>query len=1022
MNRLLPRVTGFAAALAALLAAAQVSLSPARADYGALDGDIEIENLPPIPGLELTGGFATLSDGGSPYLRIYDAESAGPLREIALSTEFRYLDLEPAVGPDSAGTLLVLGVRKSNGGVRVWRWNPLSMRMTGSLAFGSNLSPMDLETIDTDSGESAVAVLGLVTSSERTRLLVKSFDRDDADRTIDLGRRFGGQDLELYQSVGSAPLASVLGVSHGSGASVVSLVPLDAPTASSSVSFGRIDARDHLVLRSPLSGEPSLTVLREKTGSRFVRVETRDTDGTRIGLTAIRTDAQPVKLLRLSDTSGEPTIGLLTDHPLHHQSVVHTIELGDGERHPTLNFGAGAETSDAVGLMDGIGGEPATIAVAQSPVSDGGGRIKIRTLENLRRRTVPVDIDTRVPAWLESNRVHGLTRLPLIHPRQGIERSFYDSDLSATAALRMRELGARVFVRHAKSADEDPWWPSAAPEEVSGESRYSAPRDNEGVFLERDRNPIQDYINEARANDMPVILYYADSGEQTLAAEHPDWICRSASGEGLTHVSKGFFLDLTSGYGDVVLTRLLELADMGADGIYLDFRHMPANGCWGTELERGFVESTGAVAPPVQNTPEYLRFVRYFADRVVEVLSGWEEALAAEYPDVQLMVSVTSVPALTRADMSSRLAAVASPKSEFHIPVARGQSNSVFSRNPDLHAPDDDVRIAFGWSLLRDVAEEDLPHIWTASAPDRDHLLAFVSAATAYGMIAAVDVVEELLSPDGAIDGLFTREDIAAAFDLGSRISPELSGTRPVRWAGVHFSESARDLFLRDSERAWEQVLLPAVAAFDALTRLGMPVKVVTDDMLLAAGLDDLSVLHVAAPRLTDAEQQAVLDRFTARGGVLLSGERGGGWATEIAYEQGIDELTSELAAHVDDSPVSADGLPDGVHLVAHRSPPGVTDPRVVLAVTNRFDFVQSFTIGDLPLQEPVNPSPPVVPAGVEIRLTAPLLDALAPMESGLSVRDAVTGQALDHTVLGEEIVLALPSFKHMALIVIEPS
>lgn len=208
--------------------------------------------------------------------------------------------------------------------------------------------------------------------------------------------------------------------------------------------------------------------------------------------------------------------------------------------------------------------------------------------------------------------------------------------------------------------------------------------------------------------------------------------------------------------------------------------------------------------------------MQFQAERVTQTLQGWKDAMATQYPYFHFIISVTSVPALTRIDMNSDMAAIDSPKSEFNLVTNRGQNNSVFFNNPTLYEPDAGIRMAFGWTLLREVASKSLPHIWHSLTPNREQLLSFVSAVNTYGMIAAVHIVEELLQPGSQLAGIASRDDLVAALELGNKISPHIAGTEPTKWMAVHFAESARDSYGTSSKLAWENVLLPAVGAFQA--------------------------------------------------------------------------------------------------------------------------------------------------------------------------------------------------------------
>ena len=249
-----------------------------------------------------------------------------------------------------------------------------------------------------------------------------------------------------------------------------------------------------------------------------------------------------------------------------------------------------------------------------------------------------------------------------------------------------------------------------------GAPQFLAARTEHGIALAAGRSLLQEAVTEAWAHDEPMLAYYNDMSEASVAAAHPEWICRDAAGAPATHETKGTYLYITGPYGAVVRQRLLELADAGASGAYLDFRHVPGGGCYGSALAADYQAAHGSVPAPGR-TAAYEQFLEFTARRLDETLEGWRSAVQREYPSFRVITSVTSVPALTRLEMDSRLGVEGDTKSEFGVAIARGQSNSVLVNNPTLPRPDDQVRIGFGLALLRDAHRghgDGVAHIWRA--------------------------------------------------------------------------------------------------------------------------------------------------------------------------------------------------------------------------------------------------------------------------------------------------------------------
>ncbi len=170
-------------------------------------------------------------------------------------------------------------------------------------------------------------------------------------------------------------------------------------------------------------------------------------------------------------------------------------------------------------------------------------------------------VPASLPAWFTANRVHGHTRLTL--------SDWHDF---TGAAAGFKSLGAHVFTRHAKTGGEDPWWPTGNPQ---------AP------------NVVKQFIDSAHAEGLRIFTYYWHMSEKSLHDPHQEWICKTIDGETIPASGRGIYLDMTGPYRELVLQRLLDLAAMGADGLFFDFRHLPPRGCW----DIGARQTPGGPAP-----------------------------------------------------------------------------------------------------------------------------------------------------------------------------------------------------------------------------------------------------------------------------------------------------------------------------------------------------------------------------------------------------------------------------------------
>ena len=674
--------------------------------------------------------------------------------------------------------------------------------------------------------------------------------------------------------------------------------------------------------------------------------------------------------------------------------------------HPFVtSFGAGrAGTGLALVRAQGAVG----LAVAERNTAVGLQQVQVRAAEgNHRVRTLPLPGPAGADDWFLGHRVHGHTRWYPWHPTRS---AFYGVDGFERAAADIADVGAHVFTRSGRHYDEDPWWPSEVPLDATGHQQFLAARTEHGIALAAGRSLLQEAVTEAWAHDEPMLAYYNDMSEASVAAAHPEWICRDAAGAPATHETKGTYLDITGPYGAVVRQRLLELADAGASGAYLDFRHVPGGGCYGSALAADYQAAHGSVPAPGR-TAAYQQFLEFTARRLDETLEGWRSAVQREYPSFRVITSVTSVPALTRLEMDSRLGVEGDTKSEFGVAIARGQSNSVLVNNPTLPRPDDQVRIGFGLALLRDAHRghgDGVAHIWKGPSPTVGQDRSFVGAVTTFGAVAAYNLDENVLAGRPAA-GSPSRADYASVFSLGDRLSPALAHSAPITQTAVVFSEGERNaLFPLGDVQIWKQQVLPALGGFEALTRSGLSPSVLADDALSAGVPTSVRTLWVPDEARLTATQQSAVDAFRARGGrVLGDGLAGLAWGTQPEYDASVAALERQVAT--DSQPVRVTGLPARAMAAGYVAGSG-SGTRLMVAVTNGFAHVQSAAPDETVPPGAVNPQPDPVPGGGLLTVDLARLGAMSATD--LRAFDAMTGEALAIASAGPgEAAVTLPGF-----------
>lgn len=557
------------------------------------------------------------------------------------------------------------------------------------------------------------------------------------------------------------------------------------------------------------------------------------------------------------------------------------------------------------------------------------------------------------PTWYDQTRMCLHTRLgPPWVEREAFTRA--EGDLAS--------IGTRSYVRHLRTRGEGQWWPSQA----------GAVAPWGGGSL------VQDMVARASGEGLRLLAYYRHLEDVELAASHPDWRCLDDLGRPVAGRNGDPRVCLGSPYLDRLEARLLELAELGVDGVYFDEDHMPREGCWCRSCAAGFRLYTGLDLPPRRDRedPRYRRLLEYGSVTMERSFARLRRRLNGEYPGLAILIGSNRAPDPLEGFGSDRLWRLADGvKTEYgkgHGHVLR----AYLRRHPELEAPHRRAWLALGWAFSRDAAEGRPPHVWCNAITDPRMAQAAAAAIIVHGGVANLDVKEARL-PDA--------ETFGAAVVLGNTLSDGLAGARPERWAAVHWPGALRE-DLAGEDEAYRRVAAPLGEAFESLLTTRLPAGVVTDSLLAEGALDGYAVLLLPAPGALDEAQLASVKAFVARGGeVVRYGE--GAWPG----------LTTPPP------PWSVVGGPVGMQVVAHRLPGGGR----VVALTNDPAWVYT---------EPrVNKAGRALqlPPGVDVPPEPCAGAALHVPEGTGRVTELVTGSEL----LLKDGVVQIPTFTYAALL-----
>ncbi len=597
-----------------------------------------------------------------------------------------------------------------------------------------------------------------------------------------------------------------------------------------------------------------------------------------------------------------------------------------------------------------------------------GGIVAVGAVAPLRRPPLP--------AWFDSARVQGHTRLPL--ERWGSRPAFL------SAAARFRSLGLRVFTRHVKSSSRSPFIVGASPSDVR---------------LGADSARLRAAFAAAHREGEHTIAYVWISSDSAMASKHPDWVCRNPNGRTPARAPRGTPLDVTSDYREVILGELDALAAAGADGFFFDWSHLPPAGCWSPHLVQGFERATGSPAPRRRDArdPRYRAFLAYTASQLEQTFDYLRDAVHRRYPDAVFVVSVSTLPTLMDPRFQASFASAGDvPKTEFEAPLRRAFAGW---QAPSGVVPRD-IRLAAGWSLVRDGAGGRPPLIWALGFADSAQAEGFVAAVLTQGGIASLDVADPIVAGRTSAPHATPLPALRAAAALGDRVAPGLVGTHPIAWAGIHFPEVARDRLMSDPDVAWNRVVLPALRTYGVLLRARAAVRFVTDSALDRGDLDGLRLLVLPDSADLSAAQKARVDAFRAKGGSVV----------------GPDGVAEAVRA----GPVQVLGGPTTMHVGFFGEGDGQTpvpaSSRTTILLTPDFSWVEPLQLRGTP--GPPAPAPPPI-SGVVIRW--PVGSRSAAGSPGVHAKELVSGRDLPVTRTGDGAYdeVHVPSFRILAAVVL---
>ena len=432
------------------------------------------------------------------------------------------------------------------------------------------------------------------------------------------------------------------------------------------------------------------------------------------------------------------------------------------------------------------------------------------------------------PEWYNGARVQ-------IHTRMSLGKGDINSKSSIFWQLpeQVRRLGVTAFTRHIKGGHEGAWWPSSV-----------------GIMDPRAGKYAEDLaallIDDAHEKGLKQIAYYRHMDDNWAAETHPDWKALDRQGKQVKAKRSEAYMSFASPYADFVITRLVELAQRGADGFYFDSSHVPREGDFGSFAQQKYKAKYGKDLL-LATDEEALSFRQ---EIVADFMTRVTEAVHEINPETVTLLSVNTL----KLDV---LRSASAPKYEDTFNNWLGGLESAAT-------------------VLTDVGG-GYPHLWRA--PREVDSLGVAGRYLTFGAIYNRDVLEnEFFKTPHESNPAY-----ADLFKLGQKISPAMKDVSPYRHVRVVVNG---DLEIRKSPLDSQ-----LVGRWQQLVNERIPAGYISFKQILDDGIPaETRVLVIPegngweAPMKIPTDVNPLLEKFIASGGLVLQAEDvdEGGWIETI--------------------------------------------------------------------------------------------------------------------------------------------
>ena len=460
-------------------------------------------------------------------------------------------------------------------------------------------------------------------------------------------------------------------------------------------------------------------------------------------------------------------------------------------------------------------------------------------------------IKNDTPPWFLENRIQAHTRLDLSFLKK-------NSHLFWNGNKIIKNFGAQVVTRHFKSGGEGAWW-------------FSKYGEISPIVKKLKINIAKKIIDDAHKIGLHIVAYYRHMEDNYIVKAHSDWLCRDWNGKPIETLTKrGYYTCFNSPYKEFVKNRLIELTKLGIDGFFFDEDHMPRNGCWCNYCQKKF-KRIYKLNPPLKKDPSdkiwAKNYVEFNNKTVEQTFLYWKKEIKKINKNCVFIISLNFYPTLFYHHLSTKLMKISdSVKSEINFPIRK----YVIDHEKFLFEPKENVKfrenvkLALGYTLVRDGANKHPAHIWIPQVFDDTIAKSAVAGVLTYGNIANVDIWEKYLQEN-------KKEIFSDIFEWNPKLKQIFQEMIPFTHIGIYYSEKSRNYFVPNYEMAFRKVIYKVYKSFEACFDKKIPVTIYTDETLKNINEDMPKLLFVPTYMGLSKLQSLELKNYIKKGGIITT-------------------------------------------------------------------------------------------------------------------------------------------------------